>query len=665
MLWQVRANMLFGFHSLRMGLILGIGMLGCLGAANKLPTISPQDVPGKVREILHAHASHKTLSPTLAQRILDSFLQELDPYKLYFIELEIDDALHPDSALTQQVLDGFRSARFGPFEEIYQRMLEAIERRQAFELALDGQVLPKGLKAEDFKDLPWAQTPEELSERLRQLRGIQLDTASQWKSDEPVEQMLARIQKRRAMQEQQYASLKTPDGMAFFLSKLMKAVARSLDTHTAYFTPGEAQQFLIQVQQRLHGIGAQLRDDLDGLTIVKLIEGGPGDRGGRLKAKDKIIAVNGEPVVGMDMTDAVDLIRGPAHTEVSLTIMRSVMDDAGTRTEILAIPVTRDEVVLKDQRFDSQVIPFGQGVLAQLHLHAFYADPNTDSAADLAKVLQEISKEHCLEGVLLDLRRNGGGLLPQAVEVAGLFIDKGIVCSIKNSDGEVQHLRDFEGTCQYRGPLVILTDRSSASAAEIVAQTLQDWGRAIVVGDDHTYGKGTFQTFTLDSSRENQVNPQGEYKVTRGRYYTVSGRSPQMLGVEADIVIPGVLSEMKLGEKHEQYPLESDCIEPNYIDQLADLGIIQRVAVGPKYRAHLQKKEVALLPIIDALRANSVKRQTNNRAYQHFLETLKSHPDELGDDEHPVEDHQLQEALNVLRDLVLFQGGPRCMAVEI
>ena len=652
-------------HPLRFFLILGMGLLAPMTYGNKLPSITPQDVPNKVRELLHAHASHKTLSPELARRILESFIKELDPFKLYFIEAELDDSLHPDSALLQQVLDGFRTARFGPFEEIYQRMIEAIQRRQTIEAAIQDQNLPKGLKADEFKDLTWAQTQEELTERLRQLRGIQMESASQWRGEEPVSQVLARIQKRRAMQELQYAPLSSPDGSSFFLSKILKAAARSLDSQSAYFTPGEAQQFLIQVQQRLHGIGAQLRDDLDGLTIVKLIEGGPGDRGGRLKMKDKIIAVNGEPVIGMDSSDAVDLIRGAAGTEVTLTILRTVVDDAGTRIERLDIPVIRDEVVLKEQRFDSKAIPFGRGSLLHLSLHAFYADPNTSSSEDLAQALSAHMEQEDLEGVLLDLRHNGGGVLPQAVEVAGLFLDKGIICSIKNSDGDVQHLRDFDGSCLWRGPLVVLVDRTSASAAEIVAQTLQDWGRAIVVGDDHTYGKGTFQTFTLDSSRENMVNPQGEYKVTRGRYYTVSGRSPQLVGVTSDIIVPGILSESKIGEKHELYPLETDSIPPNYTDQLADLGILQRVAIGAKYRAHLQKKLVDLLTINDLLRANSIKRQNSNHAYQQFLEALKTRPEEIGDEEHPLEDHQLQEGLNILRDLVrLMETQPPSAPLE-
>ncbi len=628
--------------------------------ASKLPELSPRIVTHKVKEILDGHASYKTISPELAKRILESYLNELDPAKLYFVEEEIDDYLHPDSALIQQVIDGFRTSQFGPFEDIYHRMEQAIERRDRLEKKIDSLSLPTGQKGDQFKDLPWAKTPEELQERLLKLRAVQFDTAKRWVTDESPQQVMARIAKRRQSREAQFLNTSTKDGAAFMLSNLLKGFARSLDSHTSYFTPGEAQQFLIQVQQRLYGIGAQLRDDMDGLTIVKLIEGGPGELGGKLKAKDKIIAVDGEPVVGMDITDAVELIRGPAKSTVHLTVLRKIGEDSDSRIEKLEIPVVRDEVVLKDQRFDSKIVPFGCGVLAHLHLHAFYQDSNTCSAEDLLGALEEIRKDHDLLGVLLDLRGNGGGLLPQAVEVAGLFIDKGVVCSIKNSHGEVQHLRDLEGTCAWRGPLVILIDRSSASAAEIVSQTLQDWGRAIVVGDDHSFGKGTFQTFTLDSSSSSGVNPQGEYKVTRGRYYTVSGRSPQLDGVQSDITIPGPLSQAEIGEKFEKFPLGNDTIHPNFVDTLSDLSMVQRVAIGRAYRANLQKKSVEYLPVLEQLKENSQARQDNNVAYKAFLKTLNKDQEEVPDERQSPEDHQLQEALNVLRDLILLSGGYHC-----
>ncbi len=211
-----------------------------------------------------------------------------------------------------------------------------------------------------------------------------------------------------------------------------------------------------------------------------------------------------------------------------------------------------------------------------MHLFSFYQDSNSSSASDLAAAIENLKKEHNLKGIILDLRNNAGGLLPQAVSVTGLFISKGVVVSVKDNTGQVQHLRNVENRKVWDGPLIVLTARTSASAAEIVAQTLQDYGRAIVIGDPETFGKGTFQTFTLESANFGKVNPKGEYKVTRGRYYTVSGKSPQLVGVKADIVVPGIFSEMEIGEKYSKFPVETDEIPPNFDDNLSDVPAIHR-----------------------------------------------------------------------------------------
>ena len=183
-------------------------------------------------------------------------------------------------------------------------------------------------------------------------------------------------------------------------------------------------------------------------------------------------------------------------------------------------------MVLKETRLEKSYEPYGNGVIGHFHLFSFYQDPNSSSAGDLKEAILEMKKKQNLKGIVLDLRNNAGGLLPQAVSVTGLFISKGVVVSVKDNTGVVQHLRNIDGQPIWTGPLIVLTNRTSASAAEIVAQTLQDYGRALVVGDPHTYGKGTFQTFTLESANYGKVNPKGEFKVTRGRYYTVSGKSP-------------------------------------------------------------------------------------------------------------------------------------------
>ena len=201
----------------------------------------------------------------------------------------------------------------------------------------------------------------------------------------------------------------------------------------------------------------------------------------------------------------------------------------------------------------------------------------------------------------------------------------------------------------------MLINRASASAAEIVAQTLQDYGRALVVGDECSFGKGSFQTFTLDPINNPKINPQGEYKVTRGRYYTVSGKSPQLVGVASDIVIPGILSELDVGEKFSKHPLENDTIEPHFDDDLADISPFHRLQLGPMYKYNLQTKLTTYLPYIDILKRNSQLRIRFNKNYQSFLNELqKKNFDSEFIELFGQTDLQFAESLNVIKDLIFL-----------
>ena len=340
------------------------------------------------------------------------------------------------------------------------------------------------------------------------IKALQLQTAEKI-LPESKDQFLQRLYKRRQNREAEVTGNTPKEREQIMLSYVLKATSSALDSQTIYFTPSEASQFMIQVQQRLFGIGAQLRDDLNGFTVVRLVEGGPASLGNKLKSGDKIIAVNKEPVVGMDIVEAVELIRGPQGSGIILTVLREIKDKdtEQVREEKLDIDIVRGEVVLKESRLETTFEPYGDGVIGILHLFSFYQDAKSSSSADLAEAIETLKAEHNLKGIILDLRNNDGGLLPQAVTVTGLFISKGVVVSVKDNTGQVQHLRNLEGKKAWDGPLLVLTNRLSASAAEIVAQTLQDYGRAYVVGDAETFGKGTFQTFTLGDLKLRQSQP--------------------------------------------------------------------------------------------------------------------------------------------------------------
>lgn len=621
-------------------------------SAVKQPDLTPQNTTAKINEIMKAHATHKELTPFLIKRILQNYLENLDPVKTYFIESDIHQWLEPSDQLLEQIQQEYKQSNFRTFEQIHEAMGRAIQRRHDLEKKIDMSQLPKKVKPEEFKDLKWATNEQELLTRLTRIKALQIETASKL-NEENKDKSLQRIAKRQAKYEDDILTKDPTQKQRLILVEVLKATASSLDSHSAYFTPDEAAQFMINVQQRLFGIGAQLRDDLNGFSVIKMIEGGPAANSKEMKVKDRIIAVDGEPVVGMDIVDAVDLIRGPENTPVTLTVIRET-DEGGNKEEKLDITLKRAQVVLKETRYESSYVPFGDGVIAYLRLYSFYQDPDSSSAVDLAHDLEKLKAEHNVKGVIFDLRTNSGGLLTQAVSVTGLFITKGVVVSIKDDTGAIQHLRELDSTATWDGPLIVLVNRASASASEIVAGTLQDYGRAIVVGDDHTFGKGSFQTFTLNTTAKNEaINPQGEYKVTRGRYYTVAGTTPQLTGVKSNIIVPGALSESEIGEKFAKYPLESDRIKPSFDDDLLDISYLQRDRIKLLYKFDLQPQLHTYDKYMDRLKKNSAGRIQNNKDYEKFLKELKKHS-ELDEEisEEIQNDLQLAETENIMRDLL-------------
>jgi carboxyl-terminal processing protease len=546
-----------------------------------------------------------------------------------------------------KALDGYKRENFATFAEIHGVMVKAIERRNRIEKELKSAPPPKGVQPSEFKDMKWVKTEAELKERILRIKGLQNETAEKL-GEETKGQFFQRVDKRRLNREDELIATSPEQREQIVLSHVLKAVSSALDSQTNYFTPSEASQFMMQVQQRLFGIGAQLRDDLSGFTIVRVLENSPASQDNLLKINDRVIAVDHEPVIGMDITEAVELIRGPQGTAVLLTVLRE--------EEKLDIEIIRGEVVLKETRLETGYEPFGDGAIAVLKLFSFYQDQKFSSSSDLLDALNELKKEHKLKGVILDLRSNAGGLLPQAVSVAGLFMTKGVVVSVKDNTDLVQRLRNIESKIAWDGPLIILTNRASASAAEIVAQTLQEYGRALVVGDPQTYGKGTFQTFTLEASNYGKVNPKGEYKVTRGRYYTVSGKSPQLVGVSADIVVPGVFSEMEFGEKFSKFPLETDSIPASFDDDLLDIPAIHRGQVSRLYKFNLQPVVTTYKPHLEILRKNTAMRLDSNRNYKNFIvEISKKEGSAETMEIFGQNDLQLDEAVNIMKDIVLLQ----------
>ena len=651
----------------------------------KLPEITSKTAALKIEEIMKVHVSQKELTTTIISRSIKKFIDALDPTKTYFLESDLGKWVESSEETHKEVLKQVKNHNFVAFEQIHLIMEQAIAKRKELQIEVDAvnpEELVKDVDIKKFKDLEFCKTKEELFQRLLDIRSLQYD-ATQKLSEEAKEKSFERIVKHREKYENEILEKDLETKKRLILSNVIKAFASSLDAHTAYFTPDEASQFMIDIQRRLFGIGAQLKDDFTGLTIVKIIEGGPAFRSGLLKEKDRIIAVDGEPIVGMDISDAVSLIRGEDGTAVTLTVIRDKQKGKGAEeeeregeegeegeverlekeksakslkeTESLTITITRGEVVFKETRLTASHEPFGDGVIANLKLFSFYQDPDSSSADDIIEEFKKLQRDKKIKGVILDLRYNSGGMLSQAIAVTGLFISKGIVASI-NDGGNIQHLRDIDANTIWDGPLVVLVNKASASAAEIVAQTLQDYGRGIVIGDEYTYGKGSFQTFTLTASEINKVNPEGEYKVTRGVYYTVSGKSPQLVGVSSDIIVPSVISQVEIGEKFTEFPLENHQISENFEDDLSDIPFSQREKVKELYRFGLQKKIDRFTKNLEILKNNSQLRIESNKNYQSLIKELaKEEHDEDDLEEFGQNDLQLMESVNIIKDMIILE----------
>ncbi len=396
--------------------------------------------------------------------------------------------------------------------------------------------------------------------------------------------------------------LKRADRLGYFLN----AMTSIFDPHTNYFKPIDKENFNIRFSGRLEGIGARLLTEDDYTKVSSIVVGGPAWKGKELEENDIIMKVaqeNEEPVdiKGMVINDVVQLIRGDKGTKVTLTVKKG----DGT---IKDVTIERDVVVI-DERFAKSLILDGEKEgekIGYLYLPSFYADfENEDGrfcAPDVAKELEKLKAAN-VNGIILDLRNNGGGSLRDVVKMSGFFIERGPVVQVKSKGKKPEVLKDYNQNVNYDGPLVVMVNSGSASASEILAGAMQDYGRAVIVGSKSTFGKGTVQRFIpLDRTVNGyeEYKPLGDLKLTMQKFYRIDGSSTQRKGVEPDIVLPDSYHYIKTGEREEKYSLAWDEIDPVEYDQ-----------------------NVMKVSNIDDLRRNSEKRIANSEAFQKILENAR------------------------------------------
>ncbi|HHY85060.1 MAG TPA: carboxy terminal-processing peptidase [Verrucomicrobia bacterium] len=552
------------------------------------------------------HYTEEVFDDDVASRFLDRYLDSLDPYHLHFLKSDIEEFEKYRTTLDNLTLMRRTGvADTSPAYEIVARFMERLSqrvdyatevlRKERFTFDTDERVkvdrrkepYPENLDA--AREL-WRQRLrlEYLQEKLA-LEGKKSAAKTNASNGAPEksihEQIVEKLIHRYNRNLKMFADWNHEDVMGAYLT----ALAHVYDPHSDYFNRPELESFRISMNLQLFGIGAELRSEDGYCRVERLLPGGPAIKSKKINPGDHIVAVaqGDEPpvdVVDMDLRKVVQLIRGPKGTEVRLTLQPGGDKSA----EQVVVSLIRDEIPLDDQAAKGKIIDLpvdGKTVrLGVINLPSFYAptEPGAPVAAsegggrearhntstDVAKLLAKFKQEG-VQGVILDLRMNGGGVLEEAVKVAGLFIPQGPIVQARDRDRgpllNVQVYPDRDPTVAYDGPLVVLTSRFSASASEIVAGALQDYGRAIIVGDSSTHGKGTVQTVTslrpLLRIPETDTNEPGALKFTIRKFYRASGASTQLKGVMPDIVLPSRWNySTDIGESSLENPLKWDTI---------------------------------------------------------------------------------------------------------
>ncbi len=531
------------------------------------------------------HFERVPFDDNLSKKILKQFIETLDSSKLFFLQEDIDRFNAEYSAQLDDLI--LTKKTMLPAEDIYKTFRTRLKQRVEFAESLLKEPKFDFDKDEstmlDREKAPWPKDLAEANEIWRlevkkavlteTLRRKAIEKTAQEKGEEiknkekntPEEKMLQRYQRIA----KNYDTDDLEDIADYFLS----AVALAYDPHTEFMSTREVERFQSSMSNSLVGIGAVLRAEEDGATKIDgIVVGGPADKGGDLQLKDRIVAVDplntGEmvDVMFMRIDKVVELIRGKENTEVALKVEPA--NGVPGETKIVVIP--RGKVQMKDEVASGELqiknVDGHEKRIGYLKLPAFYSDFQEGTAScanDVELILKRLVKEG-MDGLVLDLRNNGGGSLEEVRRMTGFFIDEGPVVRIKEASGESADKRSENIKAIYRGPMVVLTSKASASASEILAGALQDYNRAVVIGDSSTFGKGTVQQM-MDLGRKMPLfadrTRAGFLKPTIQKFYRVSGSSTQLEGVASDIVLPSFMDAMEYGERYMNNSLAHDVIE--------------------------------------------------------------------------------------------------------
>ncbi len=538
------------------------------------PTRQERRISQIVARLMQQHLSNRKLNDDISQRALDMFLKNLDPMKVYFMKSDVDEFQDKYSTVLDDMLkDGDYEAAF----QIFSRFLERIDERvklanELIQTEHDYTVDEELITDRDM--IQYAETAGEIQDRWRKRIKYNLLV---FRNDDENESPTAKTpEERLGNRYRAFANRMKQFDNEDVIEMYISAITTSFDPHTSYMSRSSYVNFQINMSLELEGIGATLQSTDDGLTVIRrIVPGGAADKSGKIKVEDKIVAVgqgdDGEmiDIVDMKLDDVVEKIRGKAGTTVRLGVMSPGSGDINT------ISIVRERIELKDSEAQGQIFEVEQDPgpnyrIGVIDLPSFYTDMQARSRGisdyksttrDVKRILDEFNTQG-VDAVVLDLRKNGGGSLTEAVDCTGLFIDRGPVVQVKDPYGQIEELNDYDFGMAWEGPLVVLTSKFSASASEILAGAVQDYERGLVIGDTATHGKGTVQTMlnlaeVLLQTR-NAPPSLGALKITISQFYRPNGDSTQKRGVLSDIVLPSITDHMDVSESDLEYPVEFD-----------------------------------------------------------------------------------------------------------
>ena len=572
-------------------------------AAAEAPILAPLDVHPRtsltiVEQLRHNHYVQKSLDDETSGEVLDNYLNTLDGARLYFTAADIAAIDNYRHALD----DAFKRGDLRPAFDIFNRYQQRLVERLEYLLA----ELAKGVDAFDFtlddtieldrSEAPWPADAESVNENWRKrLKSAVLNMKLNGKADGEIQELLTKRYRNRLKQALQ---TKSEDAFGLYVNALTSAY----DPHTRYFSPRTSQNFKINMSLSLQGIGAVLRSEDEYTSVVRLVPAGPAAKSGRIKPSDRIVSVGQGrrgpliDVVGWRLDDVVELIRGPKGSTVRL----EVVPDESKEQVAKVVQLTRNTVKLEEQAAQKKVLSLHRDGrihrVGVIEIQTFYADLKAlkdgdpqyrSTATDVERLIRELDAEG-IDGLVVDLRNNGGGSLQEADRLTGLFIRSGPTVQVKPARRQPNIYEDVDEGVVWDGPLAVMVNRLSASASEIFAGAIQDYGRGLVIGS-RTFGKGTVQTLV-------PLN-RGQLKITAAKFYRVSGRSTQHQGVLPNIEFPEIYNAEHIGESTLDGAMPWDQIQPAAYRQadglqraLAFLGArhTERVADNPDF-AYLRR----------------------------------------------------------------------------